>query len=621
MAYSSLMDCVKDLELRGQLKRVNIVVDPKLEMAEIQRRVYQAQGPALLFTNVKGCAFPCVSNLYGTTERTHFLFRHTLDGVKTLLNLKRDPFAWTRQPLRHLRLPFTALHALPKRVNSPTVRQCETTLDKLPQIVSWPKDGGAYITLPQAYTEHPDFPGMFHSNMGMYRIQLSGDSFQPNREIGLHYQIHRGIGVHHHAAIGRGEKLKISIFVGGPPAHALAAVMPLPEGMTETYFAGMMAGRRFRYSRENGHVLSSDADFCITGTLDPGRTLPEGPFGDHLGYYSLTHPFPVMQVEKVYHRRVAIWPFTVVGRPPQEDSHLSELIHELAGPILPVEIPGLHAVHAVEASGVHPLLLALGSERYVPYGNRKPQELLTLANAILGFGQLSLAKYLFIAAKEDQPNLDIRSVPDFLRHILERVDWRDDLHFQTHTTMDTLDYSGSGFNAGSKVIIAAAGAKRRNLALEVSSKFAQSLPSGFKMAKWILPGVLAIEAPQFQNVQKGRKDRLSLTQLLEGLGHGPDATEASFLNETPLLVLVDDANFTAKNLDNFLWVVFTRSDPAQDIHGVWAFNEDKHWGCRGPLIIDARIKPHHAPPLETDANVNRRVDAMAAPGQALHGLY
>lgn len=620
MSYSSLKDAVDDLERTGQLRRVTGEVDPHLEMAEIQRRVYAARGPALLFTRVKGTSFPCLSNLYGTEGRTHFLFRDSLEGVKALLGLKADPMAWTRHPWRHAQVPFAALHALPRKVFRPAVGECETSIDGLPQIVSWPKDGGAYVTLPQVYTEHPDRPGLRHSNLGMYRIQLSGSGFRPGRELGFHYQIHRGIGVHHHAAIARGEKLKVSVFVGGPPSHALSAVMPLPEGMPEVFFAGLLAGRRFRYARRNGFLLSADADFCITGTIDPARTLPEGPFGDHLGYYSLAHPFPVMEVEKVYHRRGAIWPFTVVGRPPQEDSHLAELIHELAGPVLPAEIPGLHGVHAVEAAGVHPLLLALGSERYVPYAERKPRELLTLANAVLGFGQLSLAKYLIIAAREDQPDLDIRDVGAFFRHVLERADWNDDLHFQTRTTMDTLDYSGTALNAGSKLVIAVAGAKRRELSAVVPSALEQSLPGGFTRIDPVMHGVLAISAPAYRDAVAARADVERFSRNWESRFGNPGNPGYDVLAGFPLIVLVDDSAFTAKRLDNFLWIAFTRSDPARDVHGLWSATEDKHWGCRGSLILDARVKPHHAPALEADPAVARRVESMAAPGGSLHGL-
>jgi 4-hydroxy-3-polyprenylbenzoate decarboxylase len=359
----------------------------------------------------------------------------------------------------------------------------------------------------------------------------------------------------------------------------------------------------------------ADADFVITGYIDPTRTKPEGPFGDHLGYYSLTHDFPVMTVTGVYHRPGAIWPFTVVGRPPQEDTSFGELIHELTGPVIPTVIPGLHAVHAVDAAGVHPLLLAIGSERYVPYATeRRPQELLTIANAILGQGQLSLAKYLFIAAREDAQDLDVHDIPAFFRHVLERFDPETDLHFQTRTTIDTLDYSaGMGLNAGSKVVIAAAGPKRRELGTAVPEL---GLLYGFSEPRLVIPGVVAIRGPRLGEGGERRAgrdpdlERLCDALTLRRLSPGP----------CPLIVVVDDSEFVARHLDNFLWVVFTRSDPASDVHGVGAFTDRKHWGCRGPVVIDARLKPHMPPPLEEDPAVTKRVDALAARGGPLHGL-
>ncbi len=306
-------------------------------------------------------------------------------------------------------------------------------------------------------------------------------------------------------------------------------------------------------------------------------------------------------MEKVYHRKDAIWPFTVVGRPPQEDTCFGKIIHELTGPIIPTVVHGVHAVHAVDAAGVHPLLLAIGSERYVPYSpTRKPQELLTSANAILGQGQLALAKYLLIVAHEDNPRLDIDDIPAFFRQVLERVDWRTDLHFQTCTTIDTLDYSGSGFNEGSKLVIAAVGPARRTLATSLPPDL--TLPPGFGEPRICLPGVLAVQ---------GRGELAEFCKVFQ-------VREAAGI--LPLVVLVDDSEFTARALNNFLWVTFTRSNPAADVDGIGAFIRGKHWGCEGPLVVDARIKAHHAPPLLEDAEVSKRVDALAALGGPLHGV-
>ena len=610
MIHTSLADAVADLQRHGHLVRIDTEIDAKLEAAEIQRRVYLAGGPALLFTRVKGCRFPMVSNLFGTRERTHFLFRDSLEAVRHLVELKIDPQQFFKRPWRYRDLPRSLWSMWLRRVKRGPVIENETTLDQLPQLQSWPNDGGAFITLPQVYTEDPDRPGLGHSNLGMYRVQISGNDYVPNREVGLHYQIHRSIGVHHAAAVRRGEKLKVNIFVGGPPAMTLSAVMPLPEGLSELLFAAALGRRPVRMISRRGELpIYADADFCISGTIDPHRTKREGPFGDHLGYYSLQHEFPVLDVEHVYHRTGAIWPFTVVGRPPQEDTSFGEIIHEITGPIIPTVLPGVKAVHAVDAAGVHPLLLAIGSERYVPYATeRKPQELLTTANAILGQGQLSLAKYLFIVAHEDQPDLDIHDLKAYFRHLLERVDWENDLHFQTRTTIDTLDYSGSAFNQGSKLVIAAAGRPRRELGRELPADFA--LPGRFRKPRVALPGVLVLE----YEGQRGATDvecRAGLELMLC----------SAALKPFPLIVLVDDSDFAAQSLNNWVWVTFTRSNPAADITGVDCFTHEKHWGCRGSLIIDARIKPHHAPPLMEDPAVTRRVDELAATGGPLHGIF
>jgi 4-hydroxy-3-polyprenylbenzoate decarboxylase len=620
MGYRNLRDCVFDLERTGQLIRIEQEIDPDLEMAAIHRRVYEVGGPALLFTRVTGCDFPMASNLFGTPKRIRYLFRDTLHAVRHLVELKIDPSAFWKNPWRYRDVPGALLHTLPRQVKTGPILNHQTTIRQLPQLRSWPLDGGAFITLPQVYTEDVDRPGWRHSNLGMYRVQLSGNRYEPDREVGLHYQIHRGIGVHHAAALHRRVPLRVNVIVGGPPALALAAVMPLPEGMPELAFAGALGGRRLSLvvpPPEAGDEGSSflpipaEADFCIAGTVDPQRLLPEGPFGDHLGYYSLAHDFPVLRVQRVYYRPSAIWPFTVVGRPPQEDTSFGDLIHELTGPIIPSVVAGVHAVHAVDAAGVHPLLLAIGSERYVPYAQeRRPQELLTCANALLGQGQLSLAKYLLIVAREDDPELEIHDIAAFFRHLLERVDWTTDLHFQTQTTMDTLDYSGSGLNAGSKVVIAAAGRKRRALGVELPENLL--LPEEFREPQVCLPGVLALEAPKYP-AGHGAEVPTDVAKLCQALA-------GASLSAFPLVVLVDDSDFTSRSLNNWLWVTFTRSNPAADIHGIGAFTHQKHWGCTGPLVIDARIKPHHAPPLEEAPAITRRVEALGAPGGPLYRI-
>jgi len=607
MPYKSLEECLLDLERNGQLIRIKEEVDPHLEMAAIHLRVHAAGGPALLFENVKGTKFRAASNIFGTVERSKFIFRDTFQLVQQLIELKNDPVKAIKHPFKNLQVGFAALKALPLKnpLSKPVLYQ-EIKISDLPLIQHWPKDGGAFVTLPQVYTEDIDAPGIMKSNLGMYRIQLTGNEYELNKEIGLHYQLHRGIGVHQTKANKKGLPLKVSCFVGGPPSHTLSAVMPLPEGVSEMTFAGVLGGRRFRYFYEDGFCISADADFVITGEVYPEENKPEGPFGDHLGYYSLQHTFPLMRVHKVYAKKNAIWPFTVVGRPPQEDTSFGNLIHELTGNAIPQEIPGLKEVHAVDAAGVHPLLLAIGSERYTPYTpTKQPAELLTIANHILGTGQLSLAKFLFITA-DDTNQLHTHNVNAYLQFVLERIDLARDIHFYTNTTIDTLDYSGTSLNSGSKVVLAAYGDKKRELCTEVPQVLKEL--NGCINAQLAMKGVVAIQP--MNNEQWTMYNAKKLQEQLSIVNNQ--------LSTVALIVLCDDSNFVAASLNNFLWVTFTRCNPANDMYGVDECIINKHWGCNGPLIIDARIKPHHAPPVETDVATEKKIERLFEKGGSLY---
>jgi 4-hydroxy-3-polyprenylbenzoate decarboxylase len=629
MGFRTMRQCVETLRQEGLLVAVDHPVDPHLEIAEIQRRLFRAGGPAVLFTNARGCSTPVLVNLYGTQQRVERIFADTFERVRRLVELKIDPTAALQKPWRYWRSPVDALAMLPRPVRRGAVMHHEVPLSSLPGVTGWPGDGGPFITLPAVYTEHPDHPSIKQSNLGMYRVQLRGNAYEPDQEVGLHYQIHRGIGVHHAAALARHEPLKVSIFVGGTPAMAVAAMMPLPEGLSELTFAGALAGHRIPMIRRPGRPsIYADADFVIEGTITGQATKPEGPFGDHLGYYARQHDFPVLRVDHVWQREGAIWPVTVVGRPPQEDTLFGWLVHELTGPVIPTVLPGISSIHAVDASGVHPLLLAVGSERYLPWRpSTRPAELLTQASAILGQGQLSLAKYLCIVDGADAPGLDAHDVPAFLRHLLARVDWRRDCHFQTETTIDTLDYSGSGFNAGSKLVIAARGPVVRQLPTSLSGNL--PLPAGFTSPRVCLPGVVAISGPLIEpRPTLTAPDEAAIWQATEAASWTADIDRLTAaigrdhpLRDWPLLVVVDNSDFAAADLANFLWVTFTRSNPAADVHGVEAGTRNKHWGCAGPLVIDARLKPHHAPPVEEDPAVTARVDALCRTGGPLADVF
>lgn len=612
MGYKNLRECVEDLIKIKELVVIDdIELDPNLEIAAIQRRVFRNNGPAILFKRVKGTPFPMLGNIFGTKKRVRYLFRDFFKKWERICKNIKDPRALIKDPKAWYYMAKMGISFKPKLINrDPMDNFNECKISQLPKLRSWPKDGGGYITLPQVYTEDPEKKGFKHSNLGMYRIQLNGNEYEQDKEIGLHYQIHRGIAYHHQKALLRGEDLKVNIFVGGPPSMTFAAIMPLPEGIPEVYFAGIMGGHRIEFLKTNKYLpILKEADFCIVGKIKNGVTKPEGPFGDHLGYYSLIHPFPVMEVHKVYCKKDAIWPFTTVGRPPQEDSIIGEVIHYIVGPFVDKVFKGVEEIHAVDAAGVHPLLLAIARESYVPFEKERiPQEILTCGHALLGSTQTSLSKYVIIAAKEDDPTLTVKDIPRFFRHVLERIDLKRDLHFITRTTMDTLDYSGISLNQGSKIIISVAGEKKRTLKTEIKDI---SLPAGFGDLICFAPGILIIKGP----AHKCKRDEQSpeMFELEKSLNF-------SDLEGFPLIVVVDDAHFTSKNWDNFLWVTFTRSDPATDIYGTNSFVHCKHWGCYPSMIIDARLKTYHAPPLEEDETVTKKILELGKRGGPLFGL-
>lgn len=616
MGYRNLAECVRDLEANGQLKRIDVELDPRLEIAAVQRRAFAAKSPALLFTKPRGCSFPMLANLFGTKERLEFIFRDSLNIIRKLFQSAANPGSLLRQPLNagHMLLKIASMR--PKRRKFSTTekipvlsRACK--ISDLPALVSWPRDAGPFITLPLVYSEAPG--GGKSANLGMYRVQLSGNSYAED-EVGMHYQIHRGIGAHHAKAIEYDMDLPVHVYVGGPPALTVAAVMPLPAGINELLFAGLLGGRRANLASCPGFDLPvlSECDFLLKGRIIKGLK-PEGPFGDHVGYYSMRHDFPVLKVERVYHRPDAIWLFTTVGRPPQEDTVFGDFIHELTGPLVSKVFEGVREVHAVDASGVHPLLLAIGSERYTAYEERrKPRELLTLALHLLGTTQTALAKYLLIAAGEDAPELSCRDIPAFLRHILERTDFASDLHFLTASTADTLDYTGGNLNEGSKLIWASAGPKRRELGTEMPAM--PDLPPSFSMPCLALPGIIVINGEK-HDLPAGEQDPAIEHVLCKYFENW--SGKESF----PLVVVVDDSSFCASSLANFLWITFTRSDPATDTYGAYSSIHAKHWSCQAPFIIDARQKAFHSPEMQEDPLVVKHIEELAKRGGPLEGVF
>ena len=332
----------------------------------IQRRVYQAGGPACCSAGPRE-RHSRSGNLFGTLERAKFVFRDTLESVRRLVELKVDPGALARNPWRYRGTPRTLLRLLPRRVRSAPILAHQIAIDQLPQIQCWPMDGGPFITLPQVYTEDPDRPA--------WAVE-PGDVPRPARGQRVRAEPRGRAALpdpprDRRASRGgdpRGEPLRVNVFVGGPPALTVAAVMPLPEGLPELAFAGAWVAGASPWSRPTvaspcrPRPTSSSAARSI-----PTSASRKGPSATTSATTASSTTFPVLRVERVYHRDGAIWPFTSVGRPPQEDTTFGALDPRAdRARSSPAYFPGVHAVHAVDAAGVHPLLLAIASERYVP---------------------------------------------------------------------------------------------------------------------------------------------------------------------------------------------------------------------------------------------------------------
>jgi len=572
------------LKKEGELRVIDAAVDPCLELAEIQRRVVERQGPALFFTRVNDTKFPVVTNLFGTPRRIELAFgadpARFFRQVSEALEMLRDPsprFLWKNRGIirRLMRLGTSAKPA-------GSAIECSLSpprLSALPQIKSWPLDGGAFLTLPLVYSEHP-VSG--RSNLGMYRGQIFDDS-----TLGMHFHIHRGIGFHYFEAEKMNAPLPVNVFLGGPPALILAAIAPLPENIPEAVFASLLLGKKLDVIYDpaiSPLLLAAESEFTFVGEIPPQIRRDEGPFGDHYGYYSMRHPFPVLNVRRMFHRRDAIFPATVVGRPRQEDHYIGDYLQEMFAPLYPLVMNGVRAVWAYDDAGMHPLAAAVVSERY-------RHEAFMAGMRILGEGQLSLTKFLLLT---DAP-IPLREFRPLFQHILERADFATDMFIFSTVSQDTLDYTGGTMNEGSKAILMGLGEKRFDLQTEMTADL-QSLR--FSNPRVYTPGVLVVEGPAW----------------LERDGVADDLLREEAALSFRVVIIVDDASECTRNDESFLWTVFTRFDPASDIYSRAVRFEKFHPRLSTPLVIDCRVKPWYPPCAlpapETVAAVDARWRAL-----------
>ncbi len=574
--FLDLRSFLDALRAERDLVEVTIPVDKHLEAAEIHRRVVAAGGPALLFTNVRDSDLPLVTNLFGTRKRAELAFgRRPMELVKRAVALAQDMPPTLGKLWGARDLAGDALRVGVGRRRAGPVSEILTRdvrLDRLPAITCWPADGGPFITLPLVYTEHPERPGA--SNLGMYRLHV-----HDARSTGMHWQIGKGGGFHYSVAEERGEALPVTVFLGGPPALILSAIAPLPENLPELLLASLLLGDKLPLCKGPGpHPLVASAEMALVGSVSPRTRRPEGPFGDHYGYYSLRHDYPVFEAEWLARRRDAIYPATVVGKPRQEDFFIGDLLQELLSPLFPLVMPSVRALWSYGETGYHSLAAAVVRERY-------RREALQSAFRILGEGQLSLTKFLLVT---DRP-VDLRDFRATLEHVLARTRPETDLYVFSNTSMDTLDYTGPAVNEGSKGVWLGLGDPVRELPREVVRQ--APWPPGVSEARVFCGGCLVIGGPRYE-VEPGAAARL--------------AADRAFA-DWPLVVLTDEPARAARSPINFLWTTFTRFEPGADIHAASRQIVRNQVSFRGPILIDARRKPGFPDELFADPVTARRV--------------
>jgi UbiD family decarboxylase len=578
-SYPDLRAFLDRLRRDGDLAVVEAPVDAHLEAAEIHRRVIAAGGPALLFTHVRNRDFPLATNLFGTQRRAEMAFgMRPLKLIRRLVHLAETLLPPTPGKLWGARdLAREALRIGSSRKGAGPVTEIVTSdvrLDRLPVLTTWPEDGGPFVTLPLVYTEHPDGKG---HNLGMYRLQV-----HDARTTGMHWQIGKGGGFHYAVAESRGQALPVTVFLGGPPALILAAIAPLPENVPELMLASLIAGERLKLVAPGPgpHPLVASAEFALIGKVPPRVRRPEGPFGDHYGYYSLQHDYPVFEVETIARRKDAIYPATVVGKPRQEDFFIGDLLQELLSPLFPLVMPAVEQLWSYGETGYHSLAAAVVKQRY-------KREAMASAFRILGEGQLSLTKFLLVTDRA----VDLKDFRAVLTHILERTQSQTDLYVFSNLSMDTLDYTGPVVNEGSKGVWLGLGDPVRELPRAFT---APEIPQGMTDVHVFSPGCLVVGGPAYAD-DSGAAARFAAHPAFTGW---------------PLVVLTDEPRRAAASSINFLWTTFTRFEPAADIHAAATGLVRHHVSYTPPILIDARMKPWYPQELFADeataATVTRR---------------
>lgn len=577
-AFVNLRSFIEYLQKNNMLVSIDTEVSTDLEIAEIHRKVVEQGGKALFFKKVKGSEYPVVTNLFGTRERVELAFGTSaftaIEEIVKLATTEMPPSfskIWrAKKSLLRVATSRTKLNQKGAKNHGELDLKTGKGLECLPALKQWPDDGGHFLTLPLVYSEDPEIN---IPNLGMYRMQ-----FYSETQAGMHWQIHRGGGFHYHKAEKLNKRLPVSVFLGGPPALTLATIAPLPENIPETVFCSFLMGGKLEYYKNasHPHPIFSEAEFVMQGYVEPHTRRDEGPFGDHFGYYSLAHPYPVFTATKVMARKDAIFPATIVGKPRQEDFYIGEYLERLFLPLLKLTMPGLEDLHTFGDSGFHAVAA-------IKVKNRYWKEAMAYAFRVLGEGQLSLQKYLLVT---DTAN-SLTDFKDLLIHMLARTDWEKDLFVLSNISQDTLDYTGPQLNQGSKAIWLGLGEAKFSLCTQIPTSF----PSGVRNAMLFCPGCLVVEMPKYTELKELARDFLSHSAF------------ASFR----MVVIVDSLAEVSSFPGAFLWILGTRTEPAADIFSTRSEIIRFHIKQAAPLFFDARMKPSYPGTVESCPEMEEKV--------------
>jgi len=566
--FRSLSDYLAELERRGDLKRVTREVDHRFEVTEIACREAKTEGPALLFERVRGAAFPLAVNVLAARRRIEWAIGRTpgavgaeIEEIFHALPPKRLGDLWG------LRGSFgRILASRPARLsNGPAqAHALGADLSKLPILQLWPGDGGRFVTFPLVFTEEPT---THKRNLGIYRMHVHDD-----RTTGMHWQIGKGGGFHHHAAERLGRELPVAVAVGADPATLLSAVAPLPEGIDELAFAGFLRGTstRLARARTSDMLVPADAEFVIEGVVPAGERRQEGPFGDHFGHYSHAAPFPVFRVKDVTHRDRPVFQASVVGKPPQEDKFMGEAVQEFFAGVLRVIHPEIRDLWAYFEAGFHNLLV-------VSVGNRFAREARKTALGLMGTGQLSLTKAIVLVDED----VNVRDREAVFRAIARHFDPAEDLLVVPGVPLDTLDFTSYTMNLGSKMVIDA----QRGDGGGAGSDPPRELPDPRAL------GVAAIAHRLAWGAMLVVQTREDGRAVVERLIRRPEYAAVRFVVAVSPDVPLDDDEL-------LLWGIFTRFDCARDLIPAATETRGVVVACRGPIGIDATWKQGYPEPVE-----------------------